>query len=91
MEYFQKAYDIHYDLFEVHVPSDSTLIGQKLDNIETVSKIRVVATRTENGEVAIGANAISRDTLITENMILGVLTNTSNLNAFVSGFNLKII
>ncbi len=90
MEYFQEAYDIHYDLFEVRVPSNSTLIGQKLDNIETVSKIRVVATRAESGDIAIGANAISRDTLITKNMVLGILTSTSNLNAFVLGFNLEL-
>ena len=90
MEYFHNTYHIDYDLFEVTVPKDSPLVGQRLDDIEVASKIRVVAVRHDGAQAVIGHQAISRDTIISEKIVLGILTSTDNLEAFVKGFHLEL-
>lgn len=90
MEYFQQSYGINYDLFEVVVPEGSPLIGQCLYDIEVASKIRVVAIKEEDGGAHIGPNVMDRDTQFSKNMVLGILTSSDNLEAFVDGFHLKL-
>ncbi len=90
MDHFHKNYNIDYDLFEVTVPKDSSLIGQRLDNIEIAAKICVVAIRPENQGVHVGLNAMDRDATIEANMVLGILTSLENLTAFVEGYHLSL-
>jgi di/tricarboxylate transporter len=45
MNYFQEVYGIDYGLNEVLVPNESPLIGHRLDDVETVYRVRIIATR----------------------------------------------
>ncbi len=90
IEYFQSIYDIHYDLFEVIIPKDSVIVGMRLDDLETVGSIRIVAIHLPNGDDLIGPNSVSRDTTIEGGSTLAVLADKSNLDRFVSGFKLEL-
>ncbi len=90
LEYFKNAYGIDYDLFEVTVPKGSTLVGQRLDDIEIAAKIRVVAIRKPGDSAHIGPNVMDRNTIIVEGMVLGLLTSKNNLGAFVTRHNLGL-
>lgn len=90
IEHFHKIYNIDYDLFEVNIPIDSTIIGMTLDDIETTSKIRIIAIQTIEGETFIGHNSVERNTTIKSQMTLGILTTKVHLDDFVQGFHLKL-
>ncbi len=90
VEHFHQVYNIDYDLFEVNVPKDSNLIGMMLDDIETVTKIRIIAIQTIEGETFIGHHSVERSTTIKPEMTLGVLTTKEHLDAFVQDFHLEL-
>lgn len=88
IEHFQEVYSINYDLYEVSVPADSSLVGMKLDDIETISKVRIVAIQDANSNSLVGHDSVDRSTLIEANMTLGLLTSKEDLDSFVEGFKL---
>lgn len=90
MSYFYSTYGINYDLFEVHIPNGSALVGQNLDAIETICKIRVVAVKYAGQNAIIGPNTISRETVFEAGMVLGILANPQNLHAFTQSFHLHL-
>jgi len=90
VEYLQKVYQIDYDLYEIKIPENSKLVGLKLDEIETISKVRVVALQDERGNGIIGQDSVDRDTTIQPNTTIGVLTSRSNIESFVEGFKLEL-
>ena len=90
VEYLQKVYQIDYDLYEIKIPENSKLVGLKLDEIETISKVRVVALQDERGNGIIGQDSVDRDTTIQPNTTIGVLTSRSNVESFVEGFKLEL-
>ncbi len=90
VEYLQKVYQIDYDLYEIRVPEGSKLVGLKLDEIETISKVRVVALQDEKGNGIIGHDSVDRDTTIQPNTTIGVLTSRINVESFVEGFKLEL-
>lgn len=90
IEYFHSVYNIDYDLFEVDVPTESSLIGMTLDSVETTFKLRVVAVQTIDGGVFVGHHSIDRATIITEQMTLGILTTKKHIDSFVEGFHLQM-
>ncbi len=90
IEYFQEVYQINYDLYEVNVPADSDLVGMKLDDIETISKIRIVAIQDTNSNNSVGHDSVDRSTIIEAGMTLGVLTSKEDLDNFVEGFKLEL-
>jgi di/tricarboxylate transporter len=90
VDYFQNIYGISYDMFEVQVGSESSVIGMTLDDIETTSKVRVIAISLDNGANLIGPNSVARDTTIEANSTLAILASKTNLDSFVEGFHLNI-
>ena len=90
VEYLQKVYQIDYDLYEIKIPSSSKLVGLKLDEVETISKVRVVALQDEKGNGIIGQDSVDRNTTIQPNTTIGVLTSRSNIESFVEGFKLEL-
>ena len=90
IEHFQEVYKINYDLFEVSVPATSNLVGMKLDDIETVSRVRIVAIQDTNNNSLVGHDSVDRSTAIEANMTLGLLTSKEDLDNFVDGFKLNL-
>ena len=90
VEHFQEVYKINYDLFEVSVPATSNLVGMKLDDIETISRIRIVAIQDNNNNSLVGHDSVDRSTSIEANMTLGLLTSKEDLDNFVDGFKLNL-
>ena len=91
VDYFRKVYEIDYDLYEINVPKNSDLVGLKLDEIETIFKVRVVALQDELGKGVVGQDSVDRNTKIQPNTTIGVLTSRENIKSFVEGFKLELL
>jgi di/tricarboxylate transporter len=89
MSYFQDIYGLDYELFEVEVPAGGELAGKRLDQIENVNKIRVIASAT-GGTLKHGQGEIARDTGISDGTVLGIIASPSNLLEFVDKYELDL-
>ncbi|MDH5711345.1 MAG: SLC13 family permease [Gammaproteobacteria bacterium] len=90
LNYFKKVYGIDYDLFEVTVPKESSLVGISLNDIEHDERIRIVAVRNGADDLRVGAGGIDRDTGIQENCVIGVLASPQNLLKFTEKYGLEL-
>ena len=90
VSYFKKIYGINYSLFEVSVSRGSDIVGKNLLDIEILSKIRIVAIKVSKGNILIGKHSISRDTVISEDMVLGIISSEKSINSFVDRFSLSL-
>jgi len=90
INHIKEIYGIDYDLFEVGVPEDSSLVGMTLDQVETIYKIRVIAVRDTDNHNLIGHGSVERGTEIQAGMTLGLLTSIDHLTSFVEGFGLEL-
>jgi len=90
MSYFKDVYGLNYDLFEVVVPDGSSLIGKELDDVEHQHRIRIVAALRSSGDMRIGPGSLARDVGIEAGTVLGILSATSNLQAFVDYYGLNL-
>jgi len=86
LRYFEDVYGLRYVLHEVVVGKKSLLIGRHLDDIETKYKIRVIATKRPKGSARIGPGALDRDTAIEAGMILAIISESSDLKAFLTKY-----
>ena len=89
MQYFQEIYGVHYHLSEVVVTEHSSLIGKKLDDVETVARIRVIAMKRSGEEARMGPGTIARDSEFTAGLVLGVVADPRDLAKFVEQFGLQ--
>lgn len=89
MHYFQHVYGVNYALSEVKVTDDSPMIGKLIDEIESVCRIRIIATKRPSDDVRVGPGALARDIEIEPGMILGVIADPDNLNNFAEKGHLK--
>jgi len=89
MSYFQDVYGIDYRIHEIRVPEGSELIGNTLDDVETLYSVRVIAAKLPKEEARFGPGSIARDTGIVEGMVLGVVASPVDLDNFVEKFNLE--
>jgi di/tricarboxylate transporter len=90
MTYFQDLYGLDYGLFEVVVPADSPLVGGKLDDIEHVARVRVIAAMAGTEDVRIGPGGLDRDTGIVAGTVFGILAAPENLRLLVEKFGLTL-
>ena len=88
--YFNDVYGIDYAMFEVEVPSGSPLIGLKFDDIESDSRIRIIATLRNDRKTRIGPGALARDMGIEAGMIMGILAAPKNVSNFVDKYGLNL-
>ncbi len=89
MQYFQDVYGLSYQLSEVVVTDDSSLIGKQFDDVETAYRIRIIATKLSGEANRIGPGALARDVAIEAGMVMGVVADPKSLDHFVETFNLK--
>ena len=90
LNYFHKVYGIDYDLFEVTVPKDSSLVGISLNEIEHDERIRIVAVRNGADDLRVGAGGIDRETGIVEDSVIGILASPNNLLKFTEKYGLDL-
>ncbi len=88
-KYLQEVYGVDYMIFEVFVPENSSLVGYKLDDIESKYGIRVIAAESATA-VRASRGELSRDLEISPNFALGILCSPGHLRDFVDEFNLNI-
>jgi di/tricarboxylate transporter len=89
MKYFHDVYGIDYELFELVIPEESELIGKHLDDVETKSHVRIIATKLSGQETRIGPGALDRDTGMRAGMVLGVVAEPEDLEHFTGKYGLK--
>jgi len=89
MQYFRDVYKVDYSMSEVVVSDDSELVGHNLNSIEKSNRIRVIASKRSGGDSRVGPGSLARDTEIEAGMVLGVVADPNDLNAFVEKYNLK--
>ena len=89
MQYFRDVYNVDYSMSEVVVEEDSSIVGKRLDEIETSNRIRIIASKRAGEESRMGPGTLARDTEIVAGMVLGVVAEPSALNTFVEKFGLK--
>ncbi len=90
VDYFKDIYNLNYELFEVEVPPDSNLVGKKLDDVENIERIRIIASHTGADDQRVGPGGLARDMGIQANTILGILAAPKNLLAFVENHKLTL-
>ena len=89
MQYFHDVYGVDYQISELVVKENSSLIGKKFDDIETAYRVRVIANKHSGAEARIGPGTLARDTEVMEGMVLGVVADPHDLDHFVQKYNLK--
>ncbi|EGW56037.1 SLC13 family permease [Candidatus Endoriftia persephonae] len=89
MQYFQEIYGVDFALSEVVVTNNSSLIGHKLDDVETAYRVRVIASKRSGEESRIGAGTLARDTEFVAGMVLGVVADPQALAHFAEKYGLK--
>ncbi len=89
MQYFHDVYGVNYSLRELVVTDDSGLIGKQLDDVESVYRVRVIASKISGEASRIGPGALARDVAIHAGMVLGVVADPESLEKFIATFNLK--
>jgi di/tricarboxylate transporter len=88
MQYFRQVYNIDYSLYEIVVPDDSKLIGKKLDDVETIYRVRIIANKSEGHSSQVGPGTLARDTEFQSGMVLGVVAAPGHLQHFVEKYGL---
>ena len=89
-KYLEEVYGVNYMLFEVNVPADSPLVGQVLNDIESINKIRVIAVKAAGAGMRASRGDISRDVDIGPDSALGILCSPEHLKDFVDKYGLTI-
>ena len=90
MKYFKDVYGVKYNISELVVLEGSALVGQMLDDVESRYRIRIIATKIPGEANRIGPGALARDTSIQPNMVLGVVADPEDLDAFAEKYGLKM-
>ncbi len=89
MKYFHDVYGIDYELFELVIPEESDIVGKHLDDVETVYRIRIIATKLLGQETRVGPGALDRDTGLQAGMVLGVVAEPADLQKFIDKYELR--
>ncbi len=90
MSYFRDIYGIDYDMYEVVVPDDSSMVGKLLDDIEHCHRIRVIAALRGSDDLRIGPGGLARDVGIEAGTVLGILATQDNVKNLVDEYALEL-
>lgn len=90
LAYIQNVYGVNYSLSEVVVTDGSLFIGQTLDAIESIHRIRVIASKQTGDDLRFGPGSIARDTEIKAGMVLGIIAEPAHLARLAEEYKLKI-
>lgn len=86
-DYYRNVYGLDYELVELVIPADSSLVGKSFDEFEKLSKVRVIAALTVEREIRVGH--LSRDIHIQGDMTIGVIASPTELNMAINSYGLK--
>jgi di/tricarboxylate transporter len=89
MRYFHDVYGVDYTLHELVVPDGSDLVGKQFDDVESVDRIRVIATRRPGEVTRVGPGALARDVAIQARTVLGIVADPNDLQRFVDKYGLQ--
>ncbi len=89
MRYFHDVYGVDYTMHELVVPEDSDLVGKVFDDVETVDRIRVIATKRPGEMTRVGPGALARDVAIQGRTVLGVVADPQDLGRFIEKYDLQ--
>jgi len=89
MQYFHDVYGVDYQICELVVVKESSLIGKQFDEIESAYRVRIIANKLSGEAAMIGPGTLARDTVVLEGMVLGVVADPRDLKHFVQKYNLK--
>jgi len=89
-KYLEEVYGVDYLTFEVNIPEDSPLVGETLNDIESVNKIRIVAIKAAGAGMRAGRGDLSRDVEFAANSTIGILCSPAHLKDFVDAYGLNI-
>ncbi len=89
MQYFHDIYGVDYQISELVVLNDSSLIGKKFDEIESAYRVRIIANKQAGEAARMGPGTLARDTEVLNGMVLGVVADPHDLDHFIEKYNLK--
>jgi len=90
MEYLKKTYDVQYCMKEMLIPKDSPLVEKLLNDVETESRVRIVAMVRGPNDLAIGPNGVARDVPFAALSSIGVVASPTNCQAFAEKYGLQV-
>jgi len=90
MEYFRSVYGVEYTLWEVEVSSNSPLIGQPLDQVESQARVRVVAMQRSSDDLRVGPGGVARDLPFEAGTVIGLMGSEQALTAFAEQYGVKV-
>jgi di/tricarboxylate transporter len=88
MQYFRDVYNMDYSLNEIVIRDGSKLIGQKLDDVESKCRIRVIANKLSGQSSQVEPGTLARDTEFQPDMVLGIIAAPGHLDYFVEKYDL---
>lgn len=90
LKYIQKVYGVDYAMSELVVSDDSSLIGQTLDDIESINRVRIIASKRRGDGLRFGPGSVARDTEITAGMVLGVIADPKLIREMAEKYGLSL-
>jgi len=89
MKYFHDVYGADFAMHELVVTDNSELIGKQFDDVESMFRVRVIATKLPGEGNRVGPGMLARDVDIRAGMVMGVVADPKSLEKFVDVFSLK--
>ncbi len=88
-DYFQNTYGLNYKIREMRVPKGSPLIGQILDNFETLYKVRTIAI-TNKRKLRMGTTGILADMEVVEDDVFALIGEEPALDEFAKAMKMHV-
>ncbi|MEM7360027.1 MAG: SLC13 family permease [Pseudomonadota bacterium] len=88
-EYFLETYGLDYEIREMVVPAGSPLIGQTLDDFETVYRVRTIAV-TSGRHLRMGPGGLLLDMKIEEEDVVAWIGHLDALDSFAKKMGLIV-
>ena len=86
LDYFKNVYDLDAFIYELVIPHDSELVGQRIIEAETKNNLYIVAAQINHEDRV----APARDSLLQGGTTIAVLAGTQTLTRFVERHALKL-
>jgi di/tricarboxylate transporter len=90
LEYLKKTYKIQYCMKEMLITKDSPLVGKLLNDVESESRVRVVAMVRGPNDLAIGPNGVARDVEFAAHSSIGVVAEPEHCQSFADKYGLEV-
>lgn len=90
LRYIQQVYGVNYKVTELVVSEESSCIGKTLDEIESVNRVRVIASKRLGENLRFGPGSVARDTEIAAGMVLGVIADPQLIQKISEEYNLHV-